>query len=343
MTAIKVHPDVEDALLGASPVVVLESAVLTTGLPNRPWDPSWDVALLEEAVPGWNPAAPLGAELWKRMEEAIRKHGATPCSTGVVDGCLHLGLDESIAMRLAEHGAGNKVNSTTMAIGMGTQQCAGTTVSATLSACRLLLEMASHEHWAPVLATGGIGGVHRRWTERLDISADLLAMASTRACVVASGCKSILDMTATLEFLETLSVPVLGWDTDRWPSFTSASPASNPPINSIDDMQQLGRICSHHWHDLGAETAVLLANPLDASLALDPQEMDSHVEEAEAAATREGMDGVDRTPHVLEHIADSTQGRSVAANLALLLSNADRAAEAACMLAGPHLVRDTEA
>jgi len=220
---------------------------------------------------------------------------------------------------------------------MGNGLSAGTTVSAALTACSLLHDLVEDPSWAPVLATGGIGGVHRGWSTRPDISADLLALNRTPACVVSAGSKSILDMTATLELLESIAVPVLGWKTDRWPSFTSSTPDDNPAITSIEDLQQLGRICSHHWHDLSQSSAVLLANPLDAALAVEHGEMERLIDAAERAATEQGLDGAARTPFVLGDIADRTDGRSVAANLALLLGNAHRAAEAACMLAGPHL------
>ncbi|MDG2201654.1 MAG: pseudouridine-5'-phosphate glycosidase [Phycisphaerales bacterium] len=338
MTAIVLQQEVEAGIRRHSPIVVLESAVLTTGLPDRPWAADWDRDALAHAVPDWDPDAPLATQLQHRMEQVVREHGAIPCTTALVDGRLHLGLDERSAKTLMTHGAGRKVASTTLAIGMGSSISAGTTVSAALTACRLLRKHADEPHWTPVLATGGIGGVHRGWSERPDISADLLSLGTTRACVVSAGSKSILDMTATLELLESISVPVLGWRTDRWPSFTSSTPPSNPSINLIEDLQHLGRICAHHWQDLDQASAVLLANPLDDELALDHEAMEHLVEQAEQLATDRGLVAADRTPFVLSTIADETNGRSVAANLALLLGNAKRAAEAACMLVGPHLV-----
>jgi len=342
MNAIVLQPEVESAIQRHSPIVVLESAVLTTGLPDRPWAANWDRDALERAVPGWDPDAPLATQLQLRMEQIVKQHGAIPCTTALIEGRLHLGLDERNARTLMADGAGRKVASTTLAIGMGSSISAGTTVSAALAACRLLREQADDPRWTPVLATGGIGGVHRGWSDRPDISADLLSLGTTRACVVSAGSKSILDMTATLELLESISVPVLGWRTDRWPSFTSSTPPSNPSISLIEDLQHLGRICAHHWQDLGQCSAVLLANPLDDDLALDHQSMERLVEQAETTATERGLVAADRTPFVLSAIADETNGRSVAANLALLLGNAKRAAEAACMLAGPHLVGEND-
>ncbi len=337
MTAIVLHPEIKDAIDRHAPIVVLESAVLTTGLPNRPWDPSWQRDALTQAVPEWDPDAPLASQLQHRMEQMVRDHGAVPCTTALIEGRLHLGIDAAEARVLMADGLGNKVASTTLAMGMGTGLSAGTTVSAALNACALLRDEVEHDAWAPVLATGGIGGVHRGWATRPDISADLLALSRTRACVVSAGSKSILDMIATLELLESIAVPVLGWKTERWPAFTSSLPPDTPRINAIDDLQQLGPICSHHWQDLAHPSAILLANPLPAELTVDHQEMEQLTGAAEQAATTQGLDGAARTPFVLGSIADQTGGRSVAANLALLLGNAQRAAEAACMLAGPHL------
>lgn len=342
MTAVVVHPEVEAAIRDHSPVVVLESAVLTTGLPDLPWADGWDRDSLARAVPDWDADAPLASQLQHRMERAVRDHGAIPCTTALINGQLHLGIDDRTAKTLMREGVGHKVASTSLAIGMGSSLSAGTTVSGALTCCRLLSDRAEDASWTPVLATGGIGGVHRGWTERPDISADLMSLGSTKACVVSAGSKSILDMVATLELLETISVPVLGWTTDRWPSFTSRTPGSNPAITPIHDLQHLGRICSHHWQELNQSSAVLLANPLDQTLALDHDAMDQLVERIEAMATEQGLVGADRTPFVLATIADQTAGQSVAANLALLLGNASRAGEAACMLAGPHLVRGKE-
>ena len=337
MTAIVLHPEIEEALDRHAPVVVLESAVLTTGLPNRPWESNWDRAALARAVPDWDPEAPLASELQHRMDQSVRDHGCVPCTTALIEGRLHLGIDAADARRLMSEGLGHKVASTTLAMGMGTGRSAGTTVSAALDACTLLRNRVEHDAWAPVLATGGIGGVHRGWSQRPDISADLMALSRTRACVVSAGSKSILDMTATLELLESIAVPVLGWRTDRWPAFTSSPPADTPSVESIDDLQDLGRICSHHWQDLGKSSAILLANPLATELTLEHEDMERLIAAAEDDATARGLDGAARTPFVLGWIADRTGGRSVAANLALLLSNARRAAEAASMLAGPHL------
>ena len=338
MAEIILHPEVEDALASASPIVVLESAVLTAGMPDSPWRDGWELDTLEAAIPGWDTSVSLAMELGRRMEAAVRDHGAVPCTTAILDGNLHLGLEQKSLADLIDRGHGVKANMTSMAHVMQAGQCAGTTVSGALAACRLLSNCRdTGMDWSPTLATGGIGGVHRNWQDCPDISVDLHAMATTRACIVASGSKSILDMTATLEVLESSGVAVLGWQTDRWPAFIAATPADAPRIARVDEVAEVKRTCSTQWDVLDLDAAILLANPLEQALALDIELHDEHVRAAEDAAAGRDATGIDRTPFLLGYLADATHGRSVAANLALLLDNASRAAEISCLLAGPHL------
>ncbi|MDG2291677.1 MAG: pseudouridine-5'-phosphate glycosidase [Phycisphaerales bacterium] len=337
MSGIVIHPEVEAAIKSASPIVVLESAVLTSGLPNEPWHEDWSRDALLTSVPDWNPSSPLASELGRRMEAEVRARGAVPCTTAVLEGQLHLGIDDDQLQKLVKRGHGHKAGATTMALALEGGGSAGTTVSGALIACRHMHASSGHSDWAPTMATGGIGGVHRNWQVRPDISTDLRTLASTRACVVSAGSKSILDTDATLELLESLGVPVLGWRTDQWPAFTAASRPDAPAIQRVDDAAQVKRICSEQWNTLDLNTCVLLANPIDSQLALNADELDELIKAAEEAAAAGGIAGTDRTPFLLGHLAASTDGRSVAANLALLLANARRAADIACLLAGPHL------
>ncbi len=338
MAEIILHPEVEAALAAASPIVLLETAVLTAGMPDAPWRDEWALDALETAVPGWDPTVSLALELGRRMEASVRDHGAIPCTTAIIDGNLHLGLEQESLARLIKRGHGAKASMTSIAHVMQAGRCAGTTVSGALLACRVL----NHCHdedasWAPTLATGGIGGVHRNWQDSPDVSVDLHAMSTTRACIVASGSKSILDTSATLEVLESRGVPVLGWQTDRWPAFITKTQSEAPRITRVEDAAEVKRTCSTQWDVLNLEASILLANPLDDALALDTQLHDQHASAAEHAAADRNATGIDRTPFLLGYMADATQGRSVAANLALLLDNASRAAEISCLLAGPHL------
>ena len=337
MSGIIIHPEVEEAIHAASPIVVLESAVLTAGLPNEPWHEDWPKDPLHAAMPDWDTAGPLAIQLGQRMEHEVRSHGAIPCTTAIVDGRLHLGLDAEQLEHLVHRGHGQKAGATSMASALESGRCAGTTVSGALIACRQLQTLAERDDWAPTMATGGIGGVHRHWTRRLDISSDLSTLATTRTCVVSAGSKSILDTIATLELLESLGVPVLGWQTEQWPAFTASTRPDAPRIQLVDDAAQVKRICVEQWQTLGLQSCVLLANPIDPAIALDPDDLDALVDAAEIAAASKGITGIERTPFLLGHLATATHGRSIAANLALLVSNARRAAEVACLLAGPHL------
>ncbi|MBM44033.1 MAG: hypothetical protein CMJ36_03340 [Phycisphaerae bacterium] len=338
MAEIILHPEVESALLAATPIVLLESAVLTAGMPDAPWRENWEIDALEVAVPGWNRTESLALELGRRMESTVREHGAVPCTTAVIDGNLHLGLDEGSLETLIKRGHGAKASMTSMSHCMQAGGCAGTTVSGALLACRILNNSLDRDsNWVPTLATGGIGGVHRHWQDCPDVSVDLHAMATTRACIVASGSKSILDTSATLEVLESSGVPVLGWKTGRWPAFITKTPVDAPCITRVEDAAEVKRTCSTQWDVLDLDASILLANPLDDSLALESALHDEHAAAGEDAATERGASGIDRTPFLLGYMADATKGRSVAANLALLLDNATRAAEISCLLAGPHL------
>jgi pseudouridine-5'-phosphate glycosidase len=337
MSGIVIHPEVEAALKSASPVVVLESAVLTSGLPNEPWHEDWSREALLDSIPDWDPTTPLACELGRRMEAEVRAHGAVPCTTAILDGQLHLGIDDDQLERLVKRGHGHKAGATSMALTLERGGTAGTTVSGALIACRRMHDWSTHPDWAPAMATGGIGGIHRGWQTRPDISTDLRVLASTRACVVSAGSKSILDTVATLELLESLGVPVLGWKTDQWPAFTASTRPDAPTICRIEDTAQVKRICSEQWDTLDLNTCILLANPLDPQRTLNADELDTLIQLAEEAAVAEQISGTDRTPFLLGHLATATRGRSVASNLALLLSNARRAADVACLLAGPHL------
>ena len=338
MAEIILHPEVEAALIAATPIVLLESAVLTAGMPDAPWRDDWELDALEASVPGWNTSESLALELGRRMEATVRDHGAVPCTTAIIDGALHLGLDRESLADLIKRGHGEKASMTSIAHGMQSGRCAGTTVSGALLACRMLSNCLDQDtSWAPILATGGIGGVHRNWQDTPDVSVHLHAMATTRACIVSAGSKSILDTSATLEMLESIGVPVLGWKTDRWPAFIARTSCDAPEITRVEEAAEVKRTCTTQWDVLGLDASILLANPLDEAVALDPLLHDQLASAAEQAATDRNATGIDRTPFLLGYMADATKGHSLAANLALLLNNASRAAEISCLLAGPHL------
>ncbi len=210
---------------------------------------------------------------------------------------------------------------------MATGGTAGTTVSATLHASTL------GPRPIQVMATGGIGGVHRGWTQHPDVSADLRVLACTPACVVASGCKSILDVAATVEALEALAITVLGWRTDEMPLFYCRGRSDLPVPRRVDNLSVVADICRLAWSELGSRAGVLLANPVDPTLALDASEIEGYIEQAETEARRAGLTRGRRTPHLLQWVAERTDGRAVAANQALLRDNARLASELAVVMA----------
>jgi pseudouridine-5'-phosphate glycosidase len=296
---IHVHDEVSDALHDGRPVVALETAVVTAGLP-----------------------APVNVEVAAECDEAVRRAGAVPATVGVLDGVLRIGLDETEREALASKGAGRKAAARDLAAAIACGASAGTTVSATLAACRLC------DPPIACMATGGIGGVHRGWAERPDVSADLPALASTPACVVASGVKTLLDAVATYELLETFGVPVVAWRCDVLPAFYCLDSGVAAPCR-LDDAAAVARLCRAHWTALRRGSAVLLAQPVPREVALPEAEAEAILSEEDADARKRRVSGGARTPWMLERLARRTGGRALAANRALLVENARLAAEVA--------------
>jgi pseudouridine-5'-phosphate glycosidase len=321
------------------PVVALESAVITAGLPREPVKLSSRLQ-----IDGWRANQPINLELARAMERTVRSAGAVPATVAVVDGSLCIGLSEHEIERLASDPNAGKAAITDLAHTLtpafsqrerGTIN-AGTTVSATLAACALtqspprpLTPAPSHPSCIRVFATGGIGGVHRDWRKAPDISADLRAIASTPVCVVCSGAKSILDLPATLEMLEALNVPVLGYRTHLFPQFQSTGTSDLRVRLRVDDPQRAAQICRTHWETLHSQTGIVLANPVPEAFAVDAVEMTLADDAAERLARQHDINGPLRTPFLLNEIARLTENRSLEANLALLVNNARLAAEVA--------------
>lgn len=296
--------DVRHAMRAAQPIVALETAVLTHGLPH-----------------------PVNIETMRAMQATVREHGASPAAIGIIDGHLVVGLSDDGLEQLAASDDVAKASARDLAPIMARGGSAGLTVAATLAVCRNL--------GVRVFATGGIGGVHRGWQSSADISADLAELGRSPCCVVCSGAKAILDIPATLEHLETLGVPVLGYQTDRFPQFYSRGSDECRPAHRVDDVRQVARVCEVHWRSLRRTSAVLLANPAPESAAIAQDEMDQAVDAALERAAQQGVRGQALTPFLLDAVATLTAGRSMRANLALLKSNAALAAQlAVTMLSG---------
>jgi len=301
--------EVRDALAHGRAVVALETAVLTHGLPR---EPAATIPAVVADHPDFAIGVPLNLSLSLAMERAVRIHGGVPATVAVVDGLLKVGCTRGDLERLATDGDARKASVRDLGPLCAAGCCAGTTVSATLVACGL----AGIRHFA----TGGLGGVHRGFSKTLDISADLGALARTPTCVVSSGAKSILDLKATLEALETLGVPVIGFATQTFPEFTDGA-GSLPLHATVSTPRDAARACKAHW-SLLPTVGVVLANPCPAAHVLDHGGSSAMADELAAQAMASGIDGNLVTPWLLAQVAARTNGQSLDANIALLLDNA---------------------
>jgi pseudouridine-5'-phosphate glycosidase len=296
--SIKRSDEVREGNQLGKAVVALESTVLTHGLPR-----------------------PQNLELARNMEKALRENGATPATIGFLDGCLHVGLTDSELERLASEKDVYKVGPRDYATVMVNKACGGTTVAGTMLACK-------HAN-IKVFATGGIGGVHRgAMSDTLfDISADLQALATIPMIVVCAGAKAILDLPATLEYLETMSVPVVGFGTDEFPAFYSRESGLDVSVK-LETSQEIIDFAKAHW-SMGLQSAVLVANPVPLSDAISKSEMEPYIAQANQEAHERGIHGKALTPFLLQRISELTGGKSMSTNLSLLLNNARLAAQIA--------------
>jgi pseudouridine-5'-phosphate glycosidase len=284
---IDVAPEVADALRRRAPVVALETTLVAHGFPAG------------EGVA-------VGIESARRVREA----GAVPATVGVLDGALRIGISDSELERFTPEA--RKVGPRDLAAAVVQGAVGATTVGGTLAACRAA--------GIGFMATGGIGGVHRG--ERLDVSADLGELARTEALIVCSGAKSLLDVQATAELLETLGVPVLGFQTEMLPLFYSAG--SGPPTSArVESAEEAARVARAHW-ELGRHSALLLARAPQHTLNVDPL-IDRSMAELEEA----GLHGQEVTPWLLARLNELSDGLTLKANRDLVLGNAQLAAEVA--------------
>jgi pseudouridine-5'-phosphate glycosidase len=289
-----VLPEVARALAANAPVVALETTVVTHGLP-----------------------APENLDLARDMETQVREFGATPATIGLLAGNIHIGMSESQLQQLAAADPLRKISRRDFAPAIARKESGGTTVAGTL--------IAAHAAGIRVFATGGIGGVHRE--AHFDISTDLQELSRTPLIVVCAGAKSILDLPATLEVLETLGVPVVGYQTDEFPAFYART--SGLPVSvSADSPKSVAEIAKAHWN-LGLNSAILVVAPPPADVALSEPEMEAAVVQALAEARQKGIRGQQVTPFLLGRVSELTGRASLRANLALLLNNAQIAAQIA--------------
>jgi len=287
---IELAPEVRDALQHRRPVVALETTLVAHGFPSGE---GLDVAL--------------------ESERRVRDAGAVPATVGVLDGAVRVGLAREQLERF-DAGA-RKVGPRDLAACVVQGAVGATTVAGTLAACRVA--------GIGFLGTGGIGGVHRGYAQLPDVSADLGELARAEVVVACSGVKSLLDVRATVELLETLGVPVVGWRADTVPLFYRA--AGGPPVSArVETADETARLARAHWQ-LGRRSAVLLAQPPAESI----DDLEPLVQAALTAADAEGVAGGAVTPFVLGELHRESGGRTLATNRRLVADNAQLAAEVA--------------
>jgi pseudouridylate synthase len=292
--------------------------VLTQGLPRAPMARPCELA-------AWDPALPANLALSLLLDATVRAAGAVPATVGMLDGTLHVGLDRAQLERLGRDERARKLSTRDLGAAVAQRANGGTTVAATLAACAA--------SGIRVFATGGIGGVHRHWTERPDVSADLAALAGTPVAVVSAGAKSILDLPATVEALDALGVPVVGLGTRAFPRFFSRGDESLGVSCAAADAREAAAICAAHWRFAPAG-GVLVANPPPERWAIPNEEVESVIAASMLEAVRAGIHGPAVTPFLLDRVQRATGGRTVAANVAVLEGNARAGAEIARALAG---------
>jgi pseudouridylate synthase len=288
--------EVERALIRSEPVVALESSVIAQGLPPE-----------------------IGPDVAKEAQERVRAAGALPATIAVLDGAVRVGLDDAAIERLVHDDDVRKVGGRDLATCAVSGQSGATTVAGTLAVCAM-----AGIHF---MATGGIGGVHRGWERTLDVSADLTEIGRTEVCVVCSGAKSLLDIPATLELLETRGVPVIGFRTDTFPLFY-VTESSHALADRADDAGTIAAAAAAHW-GFARRTGLLVVQPVADEVALPPDETEFLVEETLAQADAAGIAGPAVTPWVLARLHAATDGRSLIANRRLLVDNAGLAADIA--------------
>lgn len=290
----QISSEVERAFTAGAPVVALESTVITHGLPY-----------------------PQNLNLAQDMEHEVRQEGAVPATIAVLEGTVHIGLNPAQLQTLATSRDMRKISTRDFAEAIVHRKSGGTTVAGTL--------VAAHAAGIKAFATGGIGGVHRGPVP--DVSTDLFQLAQTPLVVVCAGAKAILDLPATLEYLETLGVPVVGYQTDTFPAFYTRS--SNLPVSTrVETAEEAADMALAHW-DLGLKSALLVTVPPPEEVAMPAESMHGAVEQALKELEVKGLRGQEVTPFLLKRVSELTGGESLRANLGLLRNNARVAARIA--------------
>jgi pseudouridylate synthase len=293
-SATQISPALQQAISSGLPIVALESTVITHGLPY-----------------------PQNIQLALDMESAVRSQGAIPATIALLDGEIRIGITEKELAQLATADSPLKVSKRDFASAILKKASGGTTVAGTM--------FAAHRAGIKVFATGGIGGVHKE--DSFDVSTDLHVLAETPMIAVCAGAKAILDLPATLELLETMGVPVIGYQTGEFPGFYSRETGLRVSLR-LDSVEEIAEFARVHW-SIGMRSAVLVTNPIPEDEAIPKSEMDPHIEKASHEARDKNIHGQALTPFLLARINELSNGKSLQANLGLLLNNARLAAQIA--------------
>lgn len=290
---VDVKDEVKDALIHNKPVVALESTIISHGMPY--------------------PENIISA---KKSEALIREAGAVPATIAIIGGRIKIGLDESDLDHMGRDSGIAKVSRRDMALIIAKGKDGATTVATTM--------LCSSLAGIKFFATGGIGGVHRNGHNTLDISADLMELSKTNVGVVSAGVKSILDIGRTLEYLETLGVPVVGYKTEDFPAFYTRKSGFGVDYR-VDSPMEIARALKVKW-DLGMNGGMVIANPIPEEYEMDPEYINGVIDEAVESAEKEGIKGKHITPYILARLHSRTEDKSLFANKELVYNNVRLAA-----------------
>lgn len=294
---LDLSPEVKKALENNQPVVALESTIISHGMPY-----------------------PQNVETALKVEEIVRQNGAVPATIAVINGRLKAGLSEEEITILGKQGLNvTKVSRRDLPVVVANKQNGATTVAATM----IIAELAGIR----VFATGGLGGVHRGAEHTFDISADLQELSNTSVAVVCAGAKSILDLGLTMEYLETFGVPVVGYQTEKLPSFFSRTSPFDVSVK-LDTAQQIAEMIKVKWN-LGLNGGVVIANPIPEQYAMEEKVISQAIEQALQESIEQDIKGKETTPFLLAKVVELTGGGSLEANINLVFNNAKLASEIA--------------
>lgn len=294
-----VNPEVQEALKNNQPVVALESTIIAHGMPY-----------------------PKNVQTAQEVEKIVRENGAIPATIAILSGKICIGLNNQQLEYLGNTKDVWKVSLRDMPYVLSKKLPGATTVAATMRAAAMV--------GIRIFVTGGIGGVHREAEKTMDISADLTEMASTSVAVVSAGVKSILDIGLTLEYLETLGIPVITYGQDAFPSFYSRESGYQSPMR-LDSSDEIAGLIKTKW-DIGLNGSVMIANPVPANQEVKFDVMENYINDALLQAKKNNISGKKVTPFLLSYLAQQTHGNSLNANIALVKNNAEIGAQIAVSL-----------